>query len=138
MIALDPNHFFGYWALGTGFAGAGAGVESVAALERAHELSGGIPFTLGFLAFAYGRAGRPDDARRLLADAERLATAGYVSPSTFALGYIGLEEWDSAFEWLDRAIGVCDPIAVPIKTYWFLDPVRDDARYRALLHKLNL
>ena len=138
MIALDPTHFLGHWALGIGLNGTGEGRDAVSAFERAHELSGGMPLTLGFLAYAYGRAGRPDDTRRLLAHAEKLATAGYVPPSTFALGYIGLDDWDAAFEWMDRAIEARDPIIMPIKSFPFLDPVRDDARYHALLRKMNL
>ena len=138
IIALAPDYFLGYWALGMQRDAIGAGAEAVAALERANELSGGVPFTLGFLALAYGRTGRADEARALLARAGEAAKAGYVPPSTFAFGYIGLGDWDAAFEWLDRAIEGRDPLVVPIKTYYFLDPIRGDARFRALLHKMNL
>ena len=122
MIALDPTHFLGHWALGIGLSEAAAGPDAVASLERAHELSGGMPFTLGFLAYVCGRAGRCDDAERLLGRAGELAAAGYVPPSTFAIGYIGLGDWDAALHWLDRAIDGRDPIIMPIKTFPFLDP----------------
>ena len=138
MIALDPTHFLGHWVLGIGLNDTGAGREAISALEKAHELSGGMPFTLGFLAYVYGCAGRRDDTRRLLARAELLAKGGYVPPSTFAMGYIGLNDWDAAFEWMDRAVEGRDPIIMPIKTFPFLDPVRADARYHALLHKMRL
>jgi len=138
MIALDPTHFLGHWALGIGLGDIGAGPGAVSALERAHELSGGIPFTLGFLALAHGRAGHRDDARGLLERAGELARGGYVPPTTFALGHIGLDEWDAALEWMDRAIEARDPIIMPIKSFPFLDPIRADARFRALLHKMHL
>ena len=138
MIALDNTHFLGHWMLGIGLVESGARREGMAALDRAHALSGGSPFTLGFLAYGSARAGCADDTRRLLESAERVATANYVPPSTFALGYIGLDEWDSAFEWMDRAVEARDPLIMPIRTYPFLDPVRGDARYGALLRKMNL
>jgi TolB-like protein/predicted Ser/Thr protein kinase len=138
MIALDPNHFLGYWALGLHRDATGAGAQAVTALERAHELSGGIPFTLGFLALVCGRAGRPERARALLEDAAEAAKTGYVPPTSFAFGYMGLGEWDAAFEWLDRAVEGRDPFAVPIKSFLYLDPVREDPRYHALLRKMNL
>lgn len=138
MIALDATHFLGHWALGMGLESTGAGPAAVAALERAHELSGGMPFTLGFLALVCGRTGRGDDARRLLDRATKLATTSYVPASTFALGFIGVEDWDAAFEWMDKAIETRDPIIMPVKTFPFLDPVRGDARYQALLHKMHL
>jgi len=138
MIALDPGHFLGHWALGVGLHEMGTSGDAVVALEKAHELSGGIPFTHGFLAYGYGCAGRPDDARRLLARIETLASSGYVPPSTFVAAYVGLNDWDAAFEWIDRAIEGRDPIIMPIKTFPFLDPVRGDERYRALLRKMHL
>jgi hypothetical protein len=138
MIAQEPDHFLGHWALGMHQDAVGAGAEAVAALERAHALSKGSPFTLGFLAFVTGRAGRHDQAHALLAQAAEAARGAYVPPSTFAFGYIGLSDWERAFEHLDEAIEVRDPLVMPIKTYPFLEPVRGDARYRALLRRMNL
>jgi serine/threonine-protein kinase len=138
MIALEPGFFLGHWALGMGLDETGRKSDAVAALERTHQDSGGSPFTLGFLGLVCGRAGRRDDARRLLDQAKKLAAASYVPASTFFLGYIGLGDWDAAFDWMDRAIETRDPIIMPIKSYPFLDPVRGDARYRALLKKMNL
>ena len=138
MIALDPNHFLGHWALGLGLGETGARSDAVAPLERAHELSNGSPFTLGFLAFVCGQAGREEDARRLLGHATTLGATGYVPASTFFLGHAGLGDWDAAFKWMGRAIETRDPIVMPIKTFPFLDPVREDPRYRALLGKMKL
>lgn len=50
MIALDPVHFLGYRTPGIGLGETGTWQEAVAALEKANDLSGGIPLTLGFLA----------------------------------------------------------------------------------------
>jgi len=138
MIALDPTHFLGHWVLGIALEETGAKADAVAALEKAHEMSGGIPFTLGFLGFVYGRAGRREDTRRVLERAEQLSNASYLPASTFAMCYIGLDDWDTAFGWMDRAIETRDPVIMPIKTFPFLDPIRGDARYRALLDKMHL
>jgi serine/threonine-protein kinase len=138
MIALDPGHFLGHWALGVHRDLTGAPMEAIAALERAHELSRGLPFTLGFLALVKGRAGCGDAARALLAGAAEAARHAYVPPSTFAFGHIGLGEWDAAFARLDEAIEVRDPLVMPIKTYPWLDGVRHDVRYHGLLRKMNL
>jgi serine/threonine-protein kinase len=138
MIALDPGHFLGHWALGIGLNDTGAVPEAVEALRRAHDVSGGIPFTLGFLAMVSGRAGLQDDVLRLRAQADEMARAAYVPPSTFAFCAIGVGDWDSAFEWMDRAVEGRDPIIMPIRSFPFLDPVRGDARYGALLKKMRL
>jgi hypothetical protein len=64
--------------------------------------------------------------------------AAHVPPTAFAWIYIGLREMDAAFEWLDRAIDGCDQLMMPIKSYAFLDPFRDDPRFAALLRKMKL
>jgi serine/threonine-protein kinase len=138
MVALEPHHFLGHWVLGIQRDAIGDGPQAVASLERAHALSGGSFFTLGFLAYACGRAGRPEEARRLLERACAIAAESYVPPSAFALGHLGLDEWGVAFDWWNRAIEVRDPLVMPVKSYPFFDPVRMDPRYGAMLRLMNL
>ena len=39
---------------------------------------------------------------------------------------------------MDRAIEARDPMMTPIKSYSFLDPIRNDPRFATLLRKMNL
>lgn len=138
MISLDPSYFHGHWSLGIGLGQAGAFREAVPALQKAHELSGGAPFTLGFLAYFSGCAGRREEVRRLLEQAERAAAERYMPPTTLAFCHLGLDQWDETFEWLDRAIEARDPIIMAIRTFPLLDPLREDARFGLLLRKMRL
>jgi serine/threonine-protein kinase len=138
MIAAEPTHFLGHWVIGVAYTELGDLDEAVTAFERAHELSGGVPFTLGFLAYACGLAGKKEHTRRLLEHAEGMAAAGYVSPFAIAICHVGLGDYDAAFEWWSRAVDVRDPLIMPIKTLPIFDPVRGDPRYRALLGRMNL
>jgi len=52
--------------------------------------------------------------------------------------HLGLKEIDTAFEWLNRAVELCDQFLMPIKSYGFLAPIRTDPRFAALLRKMNL
>jgi len=70
--------------------------------------------------------------------ARAIAAKAYVPPSTFALGHVGLDQWDAAFDWWNRAIEVRDPLVMPVKSYPFFDPVRGDARYQEMLRLMNL
>ncbi len=138
IVALDSSHFLGHWLLGMGLEIGGDLDAGLAAMERANELSGGIPFTLGFLAYLQGRANQHDAARAILEGLRQTSVSRYVSPFASALAYIGLEEWDDAFHWLDEAIEQRDPLIMPIKSYSFLDPIREDPRFAALLQKMHL
>ncbi|MFO7655146.1 MAG: hypothetical protein R6X25_15205 [Candidatus Krumholzibacteriia bacterium] len=50
----------------------------------------------------------------------------------------GLDEWDEVFRCLTAAIDQRDPLVMPIKSYPWLDPVRDDPRYQELLGRMRL
>ena len=138
MVSLDPNHFLGHWVLGVTLEETGAVADAIVELEKAHQLSGGIPFTLGFLAMAYGRSGRHGDARALLQRLEEAAAVGYVPPMCFAFCFVGLGEWDRALAAMEEAVEARDPLVMPVKSYPFLDPVRDDPRLRSIQRRMNL
>ena len=84
-----------------------------------------------------GAAGKTDDARNVLERLQTMAREGYVPPTSLPWGYLGLREVDNAFEWMNRAIDARDQLMMPIKSYAFLDPIRDP-RFAALLRKMNL
>jgi eukaryotic-like serine/threonine-protein kinase len=138
MIELDPMSFWGHVALGIALAECGSLDAAMTAMERASEVSGGVAISLGFLGQFQGRAGRRDQALATLERLRQGAAGRYLPPFSVALIQIGLGDWDQAFAWMDRAIDERDPIIMPIKSFPFLDPVRSDPRYTALLTRMNL
>jgi hypothetical protein len=50
----------------------------------------------------------------------------------------GLGDIDHAFAWMEHALDAPDRMMAPIKSYSFLDPLRGDPRFAALLRKMNL
>ena len=138
MIEMDRSSFLAHWVLSVGLEESGDLPGAVTTMRRANELSGSVPFTNGFLARILGEAKEHDEARQMVDEMTRSAASRYYPPSAIALGHIGLGRWDDALAWLDQAIDQRDPIIMPIKSYPFLDPVRNDARYHQLLHKMKL
>jgi serine/threonine-protein kinase len=138
MIELDSSSFLAYWVLSVGLEQVGDLSRAVTAMRRANGLSGGIPFTTGFLARVLGEAEEDDEVRRMVDEMSRAAASRYYPPSAIALGHIGLGQWDDAFDWLEQAVDLRDPIVMPVKSFPFLDPVRNDSRYHQLLRKMKL
>jgi TolB-like protein len=138
VLELDPDYYLCHLALGHLYCGKRMFDEGIAAQRRATELSGGSPLILGWLGLALTQGGNVAEARTVLERLHAMAGKAYVPPTGFAWIYLGLGEIDSAFQWLDRAIDACDPMIMPIKSYPFLDPIRADPRYLALLSKMNL
>lgn len=90
-----------------------------------------------WVAYAYARAGRRDDARRLLRELERRASGEYVSPLRLAYTYGALGEMDAAFRWLERAHEVREPDMVFIAVEPFSLPLRRDPRFAAIVRRVK-
>jgi TolB-like protein len=138
LIALDPASYLGHWTAGLCYREKRMFPEAIAAHRKAVELSGGSPLMLGWLGLALGQAGERAEARAILERLQAIAGQHYVPPTSFAWIHLALGETDDAFTWMERAGDNADPWIAPSKTYPFLDPLRDDPRFLALLRKMNL
>jgi tetratricopeptide (TPR) repeat protein len=110
--------------------------EGVAALRETVRLFP-APVSQGWLGFALAIGGYEAEARQLLGRFRAMAAQAYVPPTNVAWIHLGLGEFDEAFAWMDKAIDARDGMMTPIKSYWFLDPLRDDPRFAPLLRKMN-
>jgi len=138
MIELDPSYYIGHWARGIFCLASEIQSEAIAELRKAVALSGGVPLMLGWLGLALAIAGEAEEANALRERLSEISKTAYVPPSCFAWIYLGLGNVDEAFTWMDRAIDGRDPMIMPIKSFPFLDPLRADPRFHALLRKMNL
>jgi eukaryotic-like serine/threonine-protein kinase len=90
------------------------------------------------LGYSYGRAGKIDQARKVLDEMKERSRHNYLPPFEFAIVYVGLGDKDKAFEALEAAYA--ERFATLI--YIGVDPIfaslHDDPRYVALLQRLNL
>jgi len=138
LLDIAPAHFVAHWAIGIVYREAGMFDEAIAANRKAVDLSGSAPVMMGALGLALAQSGDKAGARALIERFRVMPPGVYVPPTSFAWIHMGLGEIDEFFEWMDRAIDERDHFVMPIKTYPFLDPVRDDPRYLGLLRKMNL
>jgi serine/threonine protein kinase/Flp pilus assembly protein TadD len=134
---LQQDSLTGLWPLGMALCGLARHDEAVAVLERAVTLSR-APVYLGQLGMAYGRAGRADDARRLLSELEDRASRGEHVMST-ALLCIHVGTGDAAG--IRRSLDACVTDRAPVATIKIvcgvsLEAYRTDAEIARLLDTL--
>ncbi len=137
-IELDPTYFFSYSIMGLIRCEQRLFDDSIAVLVKAAQLSHNSQMVLGWLGMTLAKSGDASGARKLLTRLHAMAAQAYVLPSSFAWVYLGLGEIDPAYTWMERAIEDRDPIIIPIKTYPYLDPLRNDSRFHELLSHMNL
>ncbi|MDP2960908.1 MAG: hypothetical protein Q8N71_05735, partial [candidate division Zixibacteria bacterium] len=132
------NFAIAHCFLGLTYAGKQRWEEAIATLKKFVNLWQGSPIAVGYLGFAYGMSGQKDEALRMLDQLSKLSEQRYVSPLYKALIYVGLDKKDQAFEYLDKAYDERESWMVSLKTAPFMDTLRSDPRYEALLKKIGL
>jgi hypothetical protein len=112
--------------------------DALEALAEASRLSNGNSKPVSVSAYTLATRGHVSEARAVLADLERLSQGRYVPPCAIALVYAGLNDEDSVFEWLDKALAVRDVhfMYVLVDPKW--DPFRQDTRFHELLQRAAL
>jgi TolB-like protein/class 3 adenylate cyclase/Flp pilus assembly protein TadD len=133
-LELDPNH---PWILGI-FSMACAGMEMY---EKAISILQGlrdIPMFEAYLGYVYGKAGKLEEAKKILDDYLNRSKTGYFSPYWIAQVYSGLSDKDGAFEWLDKAYKVQDPHQYSIKEDIAFDSLHSDPRWGEQMKKRGL
>jgi len=83
-------------------------------------------------------AWRFSEALRVLNELKRRQKTGYVPPAAFVDAYLALGERDEAFFWFERAYQEQAGFLQWLKVQPFYDPVRDDPRFKDLLHRVGL
>jgi Tfp pilus assembly protein PilF len=90
-----------------------------------------------WMAYAYGKAGDSANAKKLIAQVEQMAKSQYVSAVDIAIAYLGLNEKDRVFEWLEKAYENRDESLVRIRANPRFDSLSSDARFKDLLHRIG-
>ena len=136
-IAVAPDFFLAHYRVGWVYLQKGQPQDAVAPLERAVDLSEGTN-ALGLLGYAYGRAGRREDALRVGARLEAEAAARYISPFEAALVCAGLSDLDIAYAALERALQHRSSEFVLFHAYPWTDEMRQDARFAGISAAVGL
>ena len=134
---VSPDFFWALYFLGLVDAQERKYEESVADLQKANNLSGGDDRTKAALGYAYALSGRKNAAQKVFNELKAQSRRRYVSPYVLALSCVGLNK-EEAFQWLEEAFKQRNTELPWVGVYPLFDPLRSDARFRALLQRLDL
>jgi adenylate cyclase len=135
ILEMDRRFYYARWTFGLALQCNGQLPEAIAQYKKAAELTDD-PLVLAWLAQGYAKAGQRDEALKLLAQMEELATKRYVGAWSFVIVHLALGEKGKAIDELERAyLERSDPFITFIKVSPLFDPLRGDPRFQALLAK---
>lgn len=138
VVGLEPSFAFAHYALGDACTQRGQFDRAIAEFNKSIELAGRSVNHVGVLGYAYARSGHRDRAHEHLRELTTRAADGHVSPMWFALVHLGLSDLEGLFGWLNRAFEERDGSLILITAAVEFDPVREDARFKALLERMGV
>ena len=136
-LTMDPNFTSNNISLGQALQGLGRIDEAIEfyklGILRVDAGADGI----GSLGYAYGLAGRREEAIHELQRLTTLSTIRFVPLSELAKVYLGLGDLDEAFTLLNRAFDDRDFAIASLKSNPAFDAARHDPRFDALLKRVG-
>ncbi len=131
-LELNPEFPIGWLVLGNVYVEKGMFEEAIAAHQKLAEVA---PWQRWMLGCTYARAGRMDEARKILVELEEKIATPFGALGLAHL-YTALGEKDEAFRWLSYEH---PSFGLPwVRVIRLFDPLRDDPRFKDLLRKMNL
>jgi len=137
-IELDPTFAMAHQGLGRAYLQKGMHDEALRHTERAAQLSGDNAAIASALAHAHAVAGNTSQARAILEKMLARSTRAYVPPTSIAVVYVGLGDYDEAFAWLQKAYAIRDDGLLMVKIHPFFEVLHPDPRFQDLLRRMNL
>jgi len=138
VLAVYPDDEDAYWTLGFALIGAGRSQEAILVLEKTVAMTHRNPGSLELLAVAYAHAARRAEALKLVDELKRRRENGYMPAGIFINPTLALGEYDEAFVWFERAYQEKSNILQFVRVHPFFDPVREDSRFKDLVHRVGL
>jgi len=143
-IQMDPNFATGHVNLGHVYSFIVARGEenswdsTIAEFQKGLDIAKGMTYAEGFLGMAYGLSGQEKKAKEVIQHLEELSQDRFVSPFDIMLVYLGLNNMDKTFEYLEKAVEIRASFLVFLKQYPTFDTVRSDPRGQAFLKRIGL
>ena len=134
-LEIDPDNTLCRNNLGLAYVQKGMFEKGLAEMKRAEIHA---PVSYGDLAYAYVRAGKPDEAKKLLVDLLNPEEKRSVSPIALAGVYANIGEKEKAIECLEKAYEEGSGYLRAINGDFVFDPLRDEPGFKAILKKMGL
>jgi TolB-like protein/Flp pilus assembly protein TadD len=138
---MDPNFYPAVLFLGQALELKGDHEAAIAEYHKAWSLSSNDRSILSYLAYSFARAGKRDEALKLLAEVNQFSAdssnSAYIPAFNVAIVYLGLGDKEEALGWLQKSYensGREDLTQIRVNP--FLDSLRGDPRFEALADKV--
>ncbi len=138
IFELVPDHPYAHYLSGQIAVLQGDYEKAFTHYEKSMKQSGQTHLLIAALGWAYGKAGNRQKALEYLKKLEAIAQREVVSPVYFTRISTALNDFDKAFDYLEKAYQEHDSSLLNIKTEESIRDLHDDPRFNAILKKMGL
>jgi tetratricopeptide (TPR) repeat protein len=133
---LSPGFSYARGILGHAYLRQGRPEAALAEFERA--VTTGAALDEAQLAYAFAVTGRRRDAEGIVEKLLATARDSYTSAFHIAMAYVGLGDFEAAFDWLERARDEHDSHVMGLNIVVAFAPLRSDPRFTSLTRRIGL
>jgi serine/threonine-protein kinase len=141
LMGIRPNFPIGVFTQAELLLAQGKEREAIAAIEPLSDVMSLFDYGMAMLAMAYGRTGHRADARRIAGQLEAQCREGRAAWGDVALAHLGMGDLDRAMDFVEAIPHQRPPggfIGAYLGVLPLFDPIRDDARFQAVLARMKL
>jgi serine/threonine protein kinase/tetratricopeptide (TPR) repeat protein len=138
MLELENNFWAAHQTLAIALAKQDRFQESLAAVQKAVDVSNRSNASLALLGHVYGRLGRRSDADAAIKELQERYSKREASGRDVAVVYSGLGDKDQAFAWLEKAFADRSNFMAVLRLEPLLDSLETDPRWNELLKRVGV
>jgi TolB-like protein/Tfp pilus assembly protein PilF len=136
-IEMDQSFYYAHRLLGQAYELKGSYPDAITEYQKAKQLNDD-PIVRALLGHVYAASGRRDEALKTITQLTEIARQRYVSAYSVAIIYAALGEKDQALNWLEKGYEERATKMTFLKIEPFLDNLRSDPRFAALVRRVGL
>jgi serine/threonine protein kinase/Tfp pilus assembly protein PilF len=136
-IDLDPYFPWSYYVMGSVAEARGKFDEAAMQYQKARTLAHNDLTMLGEIGRSYARAGKKDEAMKILKELQDHLKQGYSVSFAIANVYLGLGNREETFNWLEKSLQDDIDIYMDIRNSPIWDSIRTDQRFITLMKKIG-
>jgi len=136
-LEIDPHAALPRVNMGLALFKEGQVEEGIRDVKDVVELDPHNVFFKADLCYLYAKAGRPDEARVILAHTEERAGREYVQPVAVAGMCACVGDYDKALDWLEKGFSEHSPYLSSLKIERWFEGLRSDSRFVEMLRRIG-
>jgi len=137
-LEIEPDFSRAYAGIAYCYLLKGMNDSAIQAMQKAIVCSDSSIEYIANLGALYGFAGKQQEAKKILAGLLERNKREYLSPFLIGIQYLGLNDNDQAFFWLNKAIDDREPEMEYLNVDPGFDRLRNDPRFDAIVKRVGL